>query len=480
MNAQRELASSAAPPSALERDDEESYLHEEIELDLADDPGSDDAEASELDIGAELEDLLSEGSGDNEPIELDLGTMVELGENEGALGDQPDSELAVDPALGLDLPDALLPDDGAEGIDDRAIVVDESKFPELVSDDGSEGIAAEREITLGAVGDEARLPLAAVQYRAEKPKTALEACSALTARGTSVVLASSDLLWFRAEETTPLRLAIDGTALADVVLLGPQADVVIAATRAGQLFRRARFASQAEQLQRLRERERPLSGTRAELAFGAAHAENSGDPYVATQDGALYRILDAGERFERVELAGKVVALARESATVLVARERELSLVFVQAEREPIALTGSALAVARAEAPALATAQACIALSEPARALVVSHDGGRSFRGVPGTANTTALAGVNEPSGPRFYAAVYRETSDQTELCVIDPERAEAEIVARIEGGEEVDAQDPVDRAEWARVSRLVWHAESGTLWAVGGFGVLRFVRASS
>lgn len=462
------------------RDDEETYLHEEIQLNLVDDPGSDDTEASELDIGGELDDVLAEHGGDNEPIELDLGTMVDLDEKEGSSSDEPDGEISMDPTLGLDVPEALLPDDGSEGVEDTDIVVDESKFPELVSDDGSEGIAAEREIVLGVAGDEARLPLAAVPYLVDKPKTALEACAALTARGKSVVVASSDLLWFRADETTPLRLAIDGSALADIALTGPQEDVVIAATRAGMLFRRARFASQAEQLVRFREFARAGSG-RAAFSFGAAHAEGGSSLYVATPDGTLLRVLEAGERFERVELAGKVVSLAHEGSAAIVLDAREARLVFLGAEGGPIPLTGAALDISRSEAPLLAAAERSLALAAPVRAIVVSQDGGRTFRSVAGTASATALAGANDPSGARFYAALYRETSDETDIVVIDPERAEAQIVARISGtdGAEGDT-DPADRAEWARVARLAWHAESGALWAVGGFGVLRLARPSS
>jgi len=464
-----------------ERDDEESYLNEEIQLEIVDDPGSDDAESSQLDIGEELADVLGESDGENEPLELDLGSLVETNDDADGENDEADGELLVDPALGLELPEALLPDDGAEGVDIAEIVVDESKFPELESDDGSEGIAAERAIVLGEAGDEARLVLAAVEYRAEKPKTALEACTALTARGKSVVFASSDLLWLGASETTPLRLAIDGTTLVDLALLGAEADVVIAATRTGQLFRRARFASQAEQLARFRDFQKPQPGARSQVAFGAALAETAADLYVVTQEGVLCQIHDSGERFERIELGGKVIALARESATALVERNREMELHFLRGDGAAIPLRHAALAIARADAPLLATAGACVALAESARAIVVSHDRGRDFQGVPGTANTTALAGAGDSGAARFYAAVYRETLDQTEIVLIDPERAEAQIIARIAGSDEAEAgSDPADRSEWARVSRLVWHAGSGALWAVGGFGVLRLVRVSS
>jgi hypothetical protein len=450
-----------------ELSDEETYDELPIELDPLDDPGSDDAEASDLLVGEEI-DLLGESEGGNDPIELDLGTLIG---SDAFLTHELDDEregVDVDPTLGIELPDALLPDDGSEGIDDEDVVVDESKFPNLEHDDGSEGIAAEREISLGNASDEARIAFAPLLWPLTLPSTALEACAALAVHAERVVAGSSDLLWFSGALASPLRVAVDGSALGDVALLGDTGELALCVTQSGQLFRRARFASQAEQLTRVREQLGRTSG-RVRLGFGGALGSRV---LLVSSDGQAIEISDAGERVERLELGGsKVVAAARESATLLLSRGRERVLKAL-AEPAAIELDGAALLVAQSEAPLLATAAGAVALGDPTRALVVSADGGRTFRRVPGTANTTALAGAVLDSGPCFFATVYRETNDHSDLLVIDPASGVAVCIARLDASGDHAPGDAIERGEWAKVVRLAWHAASGTLWLAGGFGV--------
>ncbi|HEX3774804.1 MAG TPA: hypothetical protein VHV51_10100 [Polyangiaceae bacterium] len=461
-----------------EREDEESYLEDAIELDPIDDPGNDDQESQQLDVGEEIENLLGENAGDNEPVELDLGSFVGA-ESVNDDGGEDELEITVDPAVGLELPEALLPDDGAEGIEDGGFNVDESKFPALEQDDGSEGVAAERDVLLGSTSDEAPVPLAAIAWRAFEPKASLEACSALSVRGKNVVAASSDLLWFRGDESAPLRLAIDGSALSDLALLGPREDIALALTKSGQLFRRARFASQAEQLSRFREYVRAAAGMRAPFGFGGA-SEDGARVLLLGADGTLLDVLDGGDGFERVEPSGKVLAVARESRAALVAERRERKLIWLGPEREPAReLFGSALLVAQAETPLFASSGECVALGEFSHAIVVSRDRGRSFQRVSGSASTTALAGGTVAGAARFFAAVYRETTDRSEILLVDPELGTASCIARIDGASEATAGDPVERGEWAKVARLIWQPASERLWAVGGFGVLSFAEPS-
>jgi hypothetical protein len=460
-------------------EDEETYFEGPIELDVIDDPGNDDEESTTLDVGEET-DILAENIGDNEPIELDLGTLV--GINDGARdGDEDDAGFEVDPALGLALPDALTQDDGAEGLDDGAIKVDESKFPSLEQDDGEEGIATEPEISLGSASDEAPVPMAASPWRVLLPAASLEACSALGVAGNSVVAASSDLLWFRADSTTPLRVAVEGSALADLVLVGPEREVALTCTQSGQLFRRARFASQAEQLTRLRETLKAAPGARLRLAFGGALSESDGRILLCTDDGALLDVLDAGDRFERIDLPGKVTALARESATALVAQGKERSLVsFVGkgATRTTQPLAEAALSLAQSAAPLLATCGDAVALAEFGRALLVSPDRGKSMRRVAGGVGSTALCGAELSGGAQFFAAVYRETSDESQILLIDPVLGSACCIARLNSSTLHPTHDALDRGEWAKVARLAWHAPSQRLWAVGGFGVATVLAA--
>jgi hypothetical protein len=461
-------------------EDEETYLDGPIELDPFDDPGEDDQESTTLDVGEET-DILAESVGDNEPIELDLGSVVEV-DDASRDGDDTDMGFEVDPAVGLTLPEALTPDDGSEGLDDGAIKVDESKFPSLEMDDGEEGIAAEHEISLGTASDEAPVPMAAAPWRVLMPAASLEACGALSGAGPgSVVAGSSDLLWFRSDSETPLRVAIDGSALSDLVVLGADHEIALTCTQSGQLFRRARFASQAEQLTRFREPLRAAPGARVRLAFGGALNEPSGRILLYSQDGTVLDVLDSGERFERLDLPGKVVAAARESATLLVAQGRERSLVSLdRAEHRSQALSEPALLVAQSPSALLATSGHAIALAEFGRALLVSADGGKVFRRVPGSANATAIAGAELAGSAQFFAAVYRETSDQTQILLVDPELGSAVCVAVIDSSAVHHPSDAVDRGEWAKIARLLWHAPSQRLWLVGGFGVATITPSDS
>jgi hypothetical protein len=317
--------------------------------------------------------------------------------------------------------------------------------------------------------------MAALLWQALHPVTALEACSALAASAEGIVAASSDLLWFRDDSNKPLRVAVDGNALSDLVLVGPDRDIALASTRSGQLFRRARFASQAEQLTRFREQLRS-QGSRLQLSFGGSLGAPNGRVLLLVNDGTLLEVLDAGDRFERVDLDGKVHSIARESSTILLGRERARVLLTLDGTTSSVvSLEGAALAVAQSSAPLLATAGTAVALAERGRAILVSPDQGLTFRRVAGSANTTAIAGASLDDNARFFAAVYRETSDQTDILSIDPTRAEAACIAQLDGSVEHTSSDAIERGEWAKVTALHWHAPSRRLWATGGFGVVSF-----
>ncbi len=460
-------------------DSEETYLDQPVELDLLEDGGNDDSEATDLVIGEEI-DVLGENVGDNDPIELDLGTIVELDDSNASSAEGDEAGFAVDPVLGFTLPEALTPDDGMEGLDDGSIVVDESKFPTLERDDGAEGIAAEREISLGTASDEARVPLSPHPWQLRLPVASLEACSALCCGSESIACGSSDLLWFRSDASAPLRVALDGGALSDLALVGAAQDIALASTQSGQVFRRARFASQAEQLSRFREPLKLAPGARARLAFGGSLGAPGGQVLLWSEEGTAAFVLDAGDRFEPLVLDGKVLAVARESSTLLVQRGRERTLVSLAAPGSgprSVAVSGAAAHVGQSGTPLLATAGSAVALAERGRALLVSADYGRTFRRVAGSANISAVTGAELAGNACFFAALYRETSDQTEILLVDPELGEALCIARVDASSERSPADAIDRGEWAKVTCLSWHAASERLWATGGFGVLSFSR---
>jgi hypothetical protein len=180
-------------------------------------------------------------------------------------------------------------------------------------------------------------------------------------------------------------------------------------------------------------------------------------------------------------LPGKVLALARESATALVADGKERSLVSLVgqgATRTTQPLGEPARSLARSATPLLATCGDAMALAEFGRALLVSPDRGKSFRRVAGGVGSTALCGAALSGGAQFFAAVYRETSDESQILLVDPVLATALCVALLDSSTLHPTHDAVDRGEWAKVTRLVWHGPSQRLWAVGGFGVATIAAA--
>jgi hypothetical protein len=326
------------------------------------------------------------------------------------------------------------------------------------------------------VSDEAHIPLAAVRWQTARPLASVEACHTVVSTEDQVVAASSDLLWFQSDAKIPLRLAVDGSALADLAVVGGEQEIALACTPSGQVFRRARFASQAEQLTRFREPLRLLPGSRARLSFGGALSTRGGRVFLWSRDGVLLDVQDSGDRFERLSLEGKVVAVARESATALLVHGPGCSLVRFEGKRHTTQPLGGAVSrLAQSPELCLATVQNAVALAGYRLGLWVSSDGGNAFRPVAGCGNITAVAGAALGDSPRFFAAVYREMSDQTEILLVDPERGAAVCIARLDSAIEHSPSDAIERGEWAKVERLSWHAGSGRLWAAGGFGVVCF-----
>ena len=272
-------------------------------------------------MGEEI-DVLGESIGDNEPIELDLGTIVGIDDAQSEGDDDDDSGFEVDPAVGLTVPDALTPDDGSEGLDDGSITVDESKFPALEMDDGSEGIAAEREISLGTASDEARVPMAALPWQV--------AASADRARG----LRRAGRERGRrcrgqlGSALVPQRLEPNPCASRSMAARSPiwcsSARIKTSRSPAPRVV--SYFAVRASlpkpSSSRASANNSARRTARARSSRSAARwARVMGRVLLWLHDGTLLDVLDAGDRFERLEFDGKVLAVARESATIL-ARSR--------------------------------------------------------------------------------------------------------------------------------------------------------------
>jgi hypothetical protein len=451
--------------------DDEHYLSEDLPLDPFDDGPGDDTEALELDVGVAIDEL--EDGGENQASdEIDLGQMLNLDADdaEDPLDDVP---LPIDLTQGLELRESPLEREGEESVDEGPIALDESKLPELDRDDGGEEIALEASDLTLASADEAGLPRAAEPWQLLTPTAPLEACNSLVAAGEHVVGASSDLLWFANGADAPLRLAVDHASVSSLILLGAQDDLAIAATRGSKLWRRARQASQAVQLVRSLDTGDALARRRRGFELARPYPALPDEFWLHAGDGTLRRSVDAGDHFAPVELPGNVVTLATGGApVVLVERDQARMLAIRGADGfEVRALTGFALAAAKTSKPLLAAEREIVALAAPQSAVLLSVDGGQSFRSVAGTAGATALCIARFRERDRLWVAIYREATDQTLIALVDVDHAQAECVAVL-SNDESDSGDPAERGEWARVSALAWHAPSSRLWAAGGFGL--------
>src|SRR5262249_32853910 len=95
------------------------------------------------------------------------------------------------------------------------------------------------------------------------------------------------------------------------------------------------------------------------------------------------------------------------------------------------------------------------------RGLVLSTDGGARFREVPGCATATACAVGVHDGRACVWLALYSEAKDATRIVMVDAERADAEVIAKLVG-----SGDDEELGASARVERLGW--DGTRLFAVG------------
>jgi hypothetical protein len=430
--------------------EEESYLLEDITLDTLDEAAGDDAEATDLEVGVAIEELESDGEdGGAEPI--DLGQILSA-ITEGSEGAFDDAPLPIDLTHGLELRESPAEPEGDESVDEGPIMLDEGKLPLLDRDDTSEGIPLDGDELELTGSDESRLPRAAERWQLVAPAAPLEACTSLTSSGEHLVGASSDLLWFVGSSDAPLRLALDHTSVASLVLLGPHNDLAIAATRGGKLWRRARQASQAVPISRALEAADSLARGRRVFELARPSRESPDELWLHAGDGVLRQSFDAGEHFKPVDVPGAVLKLAPGAPLALIDHDGQPALVVRGPQGFSLRpLTGAARQAAQGRETMLDAERELVALGSPRRAVLLSSDGGRSFRAIPGTAHATALCFARFREHDWLWVALYREASDESLIALVDVEHA---------------------RAEWGRVAALAWHAPSARLWAAGGFGL--------
>jgi len=421
----------------------------------------DDAELDEEPDVDEPPELAAEGD-----VELDTGgelDEVELPPEQGWSDDG--ATLGPSDAEPLDDLEALAPlepDDLADGPEEP---LPDLALPDLQASPEDE-LPADTGVELPAglsLGDEPRPGPAERAWLEIEPSLEVEACGALAVSQGSALAASTDLLWFARGVLSPLRLEAGATRLHSVALTGQGADTALASAANGRLYRRGRSASVPEELRPIRvgsetSAREPLDLRQPDAAFdGAVLARSaSGRLYQSGDGGVTFHALAAPLLGALVAEGGPALGLTRDGA-LLVASGRDLV-------EQP--LEGQAREVARERSPLIAARGSLVALGAESTGLLVSTDGGREFRRVPGTGGVTALAVVALSDAVRVVAALENPGLDSSLLVEIDPDAAVARVIAGIAGDDDEDTGDRV------RVQRFGWDAVHARLWAAGAFGL--------
>jgi hypothetical protein len=434
-------------PSADE--DDESVVPDKIVIDLL---GEDESEAdetfTELDLGAGS--VLIEDDAD------ESGGALGLGDERDGRDEAPEDELPRD-------------DEERDGVDDTGPLVNDRDLPGLDADDGAP-IEDARFGTLVTVS-EAALPLAKQAWQITRLAPQQERCSALAVEAGVAVAGSTDLLWLEPGRSTPVRVALEGTRIASLVLVGEQRESVVAATATGRLVRRSRLASDSERLGELSR----AGETVGDAALCQVEPRFPRRVLGRSTAGALLVSDDAGASFRALEprifaralsaTAAPVAVLALEGDALLLSNDADMSF-----ERVPLEAVGRGVAAAdEARIEALGDV---VVLFAPDRGLVFSADRGHHFRAVPGIVTPTAVAVGTLDGRSYVWAACYAETRDRTQLVAIDLTSSGAEVIATLDGPGDGEAE----QSGSARVERLGW--DGARLFAVGEAGFVMLAPA--
>jgi hypothetical protein len=409
------------------------------------------------------------------PLEIDIGTGFGLDAKESE--PEPDDSAGLEQPFGSGLADdaeeALPPDaEERDGIDDRAAPGEGLELPDIDADEQGSEIEDGR-FGLLVAADETSIASAEHPWRATTLSPERERCGALAVADGTAVAGSSDLLWLERGRATPVRIALEGTRITSLALVGRERHVALCVTAFGRLLRRTRLGADSERLHDWRRAADCGANTSETLELRQLGPEEPRAVLGRVASGRLIRSDDEGTSFQALEPAVHARALSASGSPLVLLYEDgvTLGLSFDGGQRfEARELPTPAREVAGGETPLLAASGSTIAIADPARGLAVSNDGGKTFRLVAGAVGVTACTAGSLAGEGLVWAALYREASDATDLVLVNATTLEARIIARLETPEE---QDPEHAFEGSRLERLVWDGEQ--LFGVGGAGLVSF-----
>jgi hypothetical protein len=465
------------PMDADEEDTERESGEDDLELDALDDGDGDpldDAEASDLDggaEGAELDEL------DDDPRDGDADEQIDVGPLDddliGAEAEPASAELEADGITGdddeVDELDDGDDDSGDEGthepVEDE---VDEDALPAIDADD--DGDFEDASLVGEAWDDElADAPLPGwgdTRWEAREGAGAELPCRAVAARDGRVVAAGEAVLVVDQGACVARRVGPEGGAQA--LTLGEDGAALIA-TRRGQLIGLSPTGQAT-----------PLSAWRARFG-GLALASTPGRAWALERgaDGALWSLGGSPALVTMAREQG-VMAIAASGAS-LFALTNDAAGLHLQRLRsddegwQPTHLAGAARAIAAGSEVHLAAAAQgrALAIAEPTRGLAVSRDGGASFQAL-GVVGVVAVAFAGDDEAAPALALVASSLGDGVCLVEVLPDGTAlrvAELPARRSNSSTPHEDDAPERAfgmAWDATRELVWIAHPGGLVALG------------
>jgi hypothetical protein len=443
-------------------------------------------EACDLDLGTVLHQSIGEQDEDSEEFVFDIKELLNPSgsDEETACEDDQLGPSHFDTSVGIDALAELGTDDDTEGTDEDIDYLVSSELPGLDADDPGDFQQECWELA-AMMPDEEPPPWAVPAWRQQQPPggSAVSPCGALAVQAGTVVAAGTDLWWLPNGVDSPTRVATHSARVHSVVFASEGADTVLYSTVAGQLLRRRRTDSGPVHLRGWRDACGLRESDPATLQLYRT-ADASGSVLALVSSGVVLQSSDAGSSWRRLraldgavvlsQSGGPVLALARSRGRLTLLRCPDAGLTW-----NPVHLDRVARGIAGTTAPLLAGGQSVAALAHPARGLAVSNDGGISFARVAGWGSVTALAAGRVGERGTVLAALYRETDELTELCVVDVATRAAQRVATLRiRSETTDTAE--ETAERSRVLAMQWDSVTERVWAAGHFGVRSFAPGSA
>ncbi len=447
------------------------------ELGLADEPFDlelpagelDDAlaeDGADLDFGSILALDPEDAQPDDEGTTFDYAALLATTTDEGGADDDdgPDGlDLAAEVTPGPDLADA--PDDEPTGHDEDLAA---TPLPELDADEEGFTDVAVPELAPSA-RDEARPPWSENPWGWELTRQGEHPCTAVATGVDAVAAAGHGVLWLVTPRAAPERALADAR-VTSLALVGPAPTMALAVTAGGPVLRVGRDGA-VTRCEGWRAAA-GVTGSTATLELCTLAGGLTAAVIARASNGALLRSDDAGQRWKRLDLGGKVVALSGGTDSPLALVRTATGMLLARGSHDGSNWIGRpfpplAAPLCAGEGPLIAGVDSCVLVSNAELGVALSTDGGANFRHLPGLAGATALAVGRLAGRPAAWLALYAEADEATDLVFLDLDQERPLRVARM------SASDP--EARGARLVALAWDDEGGRLWAAGEIGVGAF-----